>query len=88
LEAVVEVLREPTIARLPARVAVDTERLLRELAIDHLRPQVGTMVMRPEHDKARSVKHCSQLAGSRRISVERKYDGEYCQIHIDLSRRT
>jgi DNA ligase 4 len=22
----------------------------------------------------------------RRISVERKYDGEYCQIHIDLSK--
>jgi DNA ligase 4 len=84
-EAVVELLCEPTIARFLARVAEDTERLLRELAIDHVRPQIGTMVMRPEHDKARSVKHCIQLAGSRRMSVERKYDGEYCQVHIDLS---
>jgi DNA ligase 4 len=84
-EAAVELLRQPTIARIPARVAADTERLLRELAIDHVRPQIGTMVMRPEHDKARSIKHCSQLASPRRMSVERKYDGEYCQVHIDLS---
>lgn len=87
-EAVVELLREPTIARISIRVFEDTERLLRELTINHLRSQVGTMVMRPEHDKARSVEHCSQLVGSRRMSVERKYDGEYCQIHIDISRRT
>ena len=85
-EAAMELLRQPTIARIPVRVAEDTERLLRELAIGHVRPQIGTMVMRPEHDKARSIKHCSQLADSRRMSVERKYNGEYCQVHIDLSR--
>ncbi|KAH7125058.1 hypothetical protein B0J13DRAFT_647263, partial [Dactylonectria estremocensis] len=32
-----------------------------------------------------SIRHCCQLAGPRRMSVERKYDGEYCQIHIDLN---
>ncbi|KAH8727374.1 hypothetical protein GQ44DRAFT_725266 [Phaeosphaeriaceae sp. PMI808] len=32
------------------------------------------------------IKHCSQLAKGRRLSVERKYDGEYCQVHIDLSK--
>ena len=69
LTAVVELLYEPTIAGFPARVTGDTERLLRELAIDHLHPQVGIMVMRPEHDKARSVKHCTQLAGSSHTSV-------------------
>ncbi|KAL2000795.1 hypothetical protein VTN02DRAFT_2599 [Thermoascus thermophilus] len=26
------------------------------------------------------------MAGRRRMSVERKYDGEYCQVHIDLSK--
>jgi DNA ligase 4 len=87
-EAVVELLREPTIARILVRVTEDTERLLRELAIENLRPRVGTMAMRPEHDKARSVKHCSQLARSRCMSVERKYDGEYCQVHIDLTQGT
>lgn len=55
-------------------------------AFNHVRPQIGTMVMQPQHDKARSIKHCSQLAGSRRMSVEMKYDGEYCQVHIDHSR--
>lgn len=25
---------------------------------------------------------------SKRMSIERKYDGKYCQVHIDLARRT
>ena len=44
------------------------------------------MITRPAHDKARSIKHCCQLARGRRLSVERKYNGEYCQVHIDLSK--
>jgi DNA ligase 4 len=44
------------------------------------------MAMRPEHDKTRSIKLCSQPEGLRWISVERKYDSEYCQVHIDLRR--
>jgi DNA ligase-4 len=51
-----------------------------------LTPQVGVMIARPAHEKARSIKHCLHLAGPRRTSVERKYDGEYCQIHIDLNK--
>ena len=31
-------------------------------------------------------KRCCQLAKGRRLSVERKYDGEYCQVQIDLSK--
>lgn len=85
-EAVVKLLCESIIARIPVRVTADTECLLRELVIDHMRSQIKTMIMQSEHDKMRSIKHCSQLAGSRRMSVERKYDGEYCQIHIDLSK--
>ncbi|KAE8379764.1 hypothetical protein BDV26DRAFT_258832 [Aspergillus bertholletiae] len=34
--------------------------------------------------KARGIKHCCQMIGRRRMSIERRYDGEYCQIHIDL----
>jgi len=33
-------------------------------------------------DKARNIQHCCQLAGRKEVSVERKYDGEYCQIHV------
>ncbi|KAK7219336.1 hypothetical protein V2G26_007339 [Clonostachys chloroleuca] len=43
------------------------------------------MAARPIYDKARSIRHCCQLASTRRMSVERKYDGEYCQIHIALN---
>jgi len=52
----------------------------------NLRPQIGVMVTQATHAKARSITHCCQMAGSRRMSVERKYDGEYCQIHIDLTK--
>ncbi|KAH7110965.1 hypothetical protein EDB81DRAFT_831389 [Dactylonectria macrodidyma] len=44
------------------------------------------MTARATYEKARSIRHCCQLAGPRRMSVERKYDGEYCQIHIDLNK--
>jgi DNA ligase 4 len=44
------------------------------------------MTMRPEHNKARSIKLCSQPEGLRCISVERKYDSEYCQVYVDLRR--
>jgi DNA ligase 4 len=44
------------------------------------------MAMRPEHDKARSIKLYSQPEGLRWITVERKYDSEYCQVHVDLRR--
>ena len=58
------------------------------IAMQSLSPVVGIKIGRPEYDKARSIKHCCQMAGRRRMSLERKYDGEYCQIHIDLSNPT
>ena len=33
----------------------------------------------------RSIKHCCQLVGHHKASVGRKYNGEYCQIHIQRS---
>jgi hypothetical protein len=40
------------------------------------------MVALQPFQKARSLKHCCQLADDKEVSVERKYDGEYCQIHV------
>lgn len=57
------------------------------IALEHLRPRTGIKIGRPEYYKARSIKHCHQMAKGRRMSIERKYDGEYCQIHIDLTNR-
>jgi hypothetical protein len=81
-EAAVNLLDEPTIRCMPFRVAKDADDVSREIA--EVKPQVRIMISRPPHEKARSIKHCCQLAGLRRMSVERKYDGEYCQIHIDV----
>jgi DNA ligase 4 len=77
-EAAVELLQRPTIRRMPARVAKDVEGQLRRTAVKEPIPQVGTMISRPKHEKARGIGHCCQLVGWVWMSVERKYDGEYC----------
>ncbi|KAL2127640.1 hypothetical protein VTI74DRAFT_10371 [Chaetomium olivicolor] len=51
----------------------------------YLKPTLGVKIGRQNWIKGRSIKHClSMLQG--RISCEEKMDGEYCQIHIDLSK--
>lgn len=50
-----------------------------------LKPQIGVKVGRQTWLKGRSIKHCLKM-GRGFMSVERKMDGEYCQIHIDLSK--
>jgi DNA ligase-4 len=85
IQAAAELLETSTIRCMPIQPAADARDGLREVARRELKPQVGTIAARPVYEKARSIKHCCQLAGTRRMSVERKYDGEYCQIHIDLN---
>jgi DNA ligase-4 len=82
----VKLLDESTIFCMSYRVAKDAEVPLREIADRELELQIGVMVARPAHEKARSIEHYCQLAGPRRMSVERKYDGEYCQIYINLTK--
>ncbi|CAG9954216.1 unnamed protein product [Clonostachys rosea f. rosea IK726] len=48
-------------------------------------PQIGTKIGRQTWAKGRSIKHCLDL-GHGRVSVEYKADGEYCQIHVDLTK--
>ncbi|KUI71778.1 DNA ligase 4 [Cytospora mali] len=50
-----------------------------------IKPQVGVKVGRQTWLKGRSIKHCLEI-GSGLMSVEKKMDGEYCQVHIDLSK--
>ncbi|KAI9740974.1 MAG: hypothetical protein M1818_004580 [Claussenomyces sp. TS43310] len=57
--------------------------------IDILRdiePVVATKIGRQTFFKSRSIKQCVDMARNRRMSVETKYDGEYCQIHVDMSK--
>ncbi|KAH8177226.1 ATP dependent DNA ligase domain-containing protein [Sarocladium implicatum] len=51
-----------------------------------VKPQCGIKIGRQPWVKARSIKHCLDM-GHGKMSVERKIDGEYCQIHVDLSKR-
>jgi DNA ligase-4 len=63
-----------------------SENLHRLTAREKLKPIVGIKVGRPEWSKARSIDHCMKMACGQRWVLERKYDGEFCEIHIDLDR--
>jgi DNA ligase-4 len=63
--------------------------LLRE-SNDASRPKnlikLGVKIGRQPWLKARSIKHCADMIDRRQISCEQKIDGEYCQIHVDVSK--
>jgi len=52
---------------------------------EYLKPNLGVKIGRQPWFKGRSIKHCLSMAQGR-ISCEEKMDGEYCQIHIDISK--
>ena len=82
LSDAVELLNCDTVRRMPRGPTPGMEKQLKELALSEIQPLVGTMIGLQPFQEARSLKHCCQLAGNREVSVERKYDGEYCQIHV------
>ncbi|KAK2028294.1 ATP dependent DNA ligase domain-containing protein [Colletotrichum zoysiae] len=57
----------------------------RDALMKYLTPVLGVKVGRPFWLKGRSIKHCMKL-GHGRMSCEKKIDGEYCQVHIDLAK--
>jgi DNA ligase-4 len=69
----------------PDRPDPRSERLLRKQAAPLIKPYVGIKVGRPEFTKARSIDHCLKMLAGQEWVLERKYDGEYCEVHIDLS---
>jgi len=85
-EAAIATLTRPAIAPLPPRPSKEYQAALLPIVAKEIIPQLGVMIRKQHLEKARSIKHCVKLAGSRTMSVERKYDGEYCQIHIDKSK--
>ncbi|KAK3679866.1 hypothetical protein LTR78_000242 [Recurvomyces mirabilis] len=76
------------IRQLPDHPDPRSERLFRQSAGTSLRPLIGVKVSRPGFVKARSIEHCLKMVGTRKWVLERKYDGEYCEIHIDRRRST
>ena len=85
LNAAVGMLRGPVICKWPAMPGQDEAKRYKGLAAQLLLPRSGVKVGRANYLKARSIKHALQMAGRRRMSLERKYDGEYCQMHINLA---
>lgn len=86
LGAAVRTLTSDPIKSFPPWPDQEYSKLLGNLAMKDLAPQIGTKVGRPAFYKARSIKHCCRMTENRKMALERKYDGEYCQIHIDLDR--
>jgi DNA ligase-4 len=68
----------------PAMPGNREERSMRLEAARKLKPVVGVKVGRPTFQKAWSFKHCFQMIGNHAWAAENKYDGEYCEIHVDL----
>ncbi|KAK8229275.1 hypothetical protein HDK90DRAFT_493541 [Phyllosticta capitalensis] len=51
-----------------------------------VRPQIGIKVGRPNWAKARSFKNCLSMVGQGQWIIERKYDGEFVELHVDMSK--
>ena len=85
-EASTKLLANPEIAKLPFRPSKQFEAALLPFVSAKIEPQLGVMIRKQSLYKARSIKHCVKMAKARVMSIERKYDGEYCQIHIDMSK--
>ncbi|KAI5308881.1 hypothetical protein KEM55_004638, partial [Ascosphaera atra] len=85
LQGALELLDQDPVKMFPPCPAFQSARALTRLAMPYLRPKVGCKVGRPKFLKARSFKHCKQLVENSTVTVQRKYDGEYCQIHVDAT---
>jgi DNA ligase-4 len=70
--------------RYHAKPDFQSQLLFKQEALKLMSPQVGVKVGRPPFVKARSFEHCLQMAAGNSWSIERKYDGEYCEVHINL----
>lgn len=47
-----------------------------------LQPRADILIGLPRFEKARSIAHGHRLMQNQKVSVERKYDGGYCQVHV------
>ncbi len=85
IAAAINHLNQPNIASLPHNPEPDAADAFKKTVLKGIVPRLAIMVKRQPYEKARSINHCCQMADKRLMSIERKYDGEYCQIHIDRS---
>ncbi|GAB1726786.1 hypothetical protein NU195Hw_g6390t1 [Hortaea werneckii] len=84
-EAALLLLREPQLRSIPSQPDRRSEDGYRANVSSIIKPVVGVKVGRPDFCKSWSIEHCLNMMGPRQWVLERKYDGEYCEIHIDQS---
>jgi DNA ligase 4 len=84
--AAIRLLKNRTFRDYPAQPDRRSIPLHRRAAASELKPVVGVKVGRPEFKKARGVDQCFKWVGAEKWVLERKYDGEYCEVHVDLQR--
>ena len=82
--AAIKMLKGP-LKEYPENPDPRSRQLHRKGAAVLLKPSVGIKVGRPDFHKARSIDHCIGMCRGQRKILERKYDGEYCEVHIDMS---
>ncbi|OJD32992.1 atp-dependent dna ligase domain-containing protein [Diplodia corticola] len=84
-DAAMMLLKGP-LARYHAKPDPLSQKLMLEQAAQHLKPKVGVKIGRPTWYKARSMKNCLDMVGDGTWVIERKYDGEFCEVHVDLGK--
>ncbi|RMY95234.1 hypothetical protein D0864_05387 [Hortaea werneckii] len=84
-KAALLLLHEPQLRTIPPQPDRRSEDGYRANIPPTVKPVVGIKVGRPDFCKSWSIEHCLNMMGPRQWVLERKYDGEYCEIHIDQS---
>ncbi|KAI5289873.1 hypothetical protein KEM54_003005 [Ascosphaera aggregata] len=82
LQKAVQMLEIDPFNTFPSCPEAQSRKALCRLAVPYLTPVVGCKVGRPDFLKARSIEHCLSMVGRKTATVERKYDGEYFQVHV------
>ncbi|KAF2860402.1 DNA ligase/mRNA capping enzyme [Piedraia hortae CBS 480.64] len=81
----VSLLKSAKLRAYPSHADAQSRALHHQTAAMMLEPRVGCKVGLPTFVKARGMDSCLKIVGERSWVLERKYDGEYCEVHVDLS---
>lgn len=86
LEMAVSVIRGPAFAP-TAKLTTEEDYVRRQEQFSTFLPQIGIRVGTPFFLKGWSVNYIAEVAHERRMALEQKFDGEYCQIHVSITNK-
>ena len=81
LEHAVPFLRDPAFAP-TSELRIKEDRVK---VFSSILPQIGTKVGTPFFFKGLNLDYIVDVAQKRRMALEQKFDGEYCQIHVSVN---